>query len=185
MTKVKHLTSVSKAMQHYGKPVYYQKGNTDFKGLMRKQEIPFVELPYLPNDVVFYRHNHEDKYAVIVTNSSRAQDVSDSPVEQEVYITNAIPLDMDWDLLIEDCRYQMQNNPPMEMDTKAKLILDIACDQVLCGIQELAENPELLSESVVSKVRGEIAFMGYRMEDLKTMDHHDIDQKVWDAIVNE
>ena len=90
---------------------------------------------------------------------------------------------MDWDLLIVDCKSQMQGNPPIEMDTKAKLILDVACDRVLCGIQDLTENPELLTESLVSKVCDEIVFMGYRMEDLKIMDHHDVDQKVWDAIV--
>lgn len=174
MTKVKQLTSVSKTMQHYGKPVFYQKGNTDFKGLLRRQEIPFIEVPDLWNDVVFYNHNHKDKYAVIVC---------DNPREQEVYITSTIPLDMDWDLLIVDCKSQMQGNPPIEMDAKAKLILDVACDRVLCGIQDLTENPELLTESLVSKVCDEIVFMGYRMEDLKIMDHHDVDQKVWDAIV--
>ena len=90
---------------------------------------------------------------------------------------------MDWDLLIADCKSQMQGNPPIEMDTKAKLILDVACDQVLCGIQDLTENPELLTDDTVSSIQMELNSMGYKMKDLKLMDHHDIDQKVWDALV--
>ena len=174
MTKVKRMISASMTVQHYGKSVFYQKGNTDFKGLLRRQEIPFIEIPILWNDVVFYNHNHKDKYAVIV---------SDSPREQEVYITSAIPLDMDWDLLIADCKSQMQGNPPIEMDTKAKLILDVACDQVLCGIQELAENPELLTDDIVSSIQMRFNSMGYKIKDLKLMDHHDIDPKIWSTIV--
>ena len=77
----------------------------------------------------------------------------------------------------------MQGNPPIEMDTKAKLILDVACDQVLCGIQDLTENPELLTDDTVSSIQMELNSMGYKMKDLKLMDHHDIDQKVWDALV--
>ena len=173
-TKVKQLTSVSRSMQHYGRYVFYQKGNMDFKGLLRRQEIPFTELPDLWHDIVFYRYNHGDKYAVIISDDLR---------EQEVYITNAIPLDMSWDLLVEDCRSQMRGNHPMEMDTKAKLILDVACNQVICGIRGLMDSPELLTDSNVCAIRMAIDSMGYKVKDLEEMDHHDIDLKIWNTII--
>ena len=50
-------------------------------------------------------------------------------------------------------------------------------------VQDLTENPELLTDDTVSSIQMELNSMGYKMKDLKLMDHHDIDQKVWDALV--
>ena len=47
---------------------------------------------------------------------------------ENVYITDSIPLDMNWDLLVKDCEAQKSGKAPMEMVTKAKLIVDKACN---------------------------------------------------------
>lgn len=171
MTKVKQLTSVSKSMQHYGRSVFYQQGNIDFKGSLRRQEIPFVELPDLQHDVVFYRYNHGDKYAVIKSDESG----------ETVYLTCSIPLDLNWDALIRDCDGQLQGELPMEMVTKAKLILDRACLDATEESDDLFDTPKAPR---IEDIRMAIVKQGYSIKELSTMQHYDVDSEFWKLIIN-
>ena len=152
------------AFKHYDRVVYCQTIEGHFKDLLRSEGVNYTELPVLDQDVIYYKRGlKKEAYALIKSGEY-----------ENVYITDSIPLDMNWDLLVKDCE------APMEMVTKAKLIVDKACNDATKSTDDLFEVPEKPDAAAIMVA---LAGMGYGIGDLKKMDHHDIDDDFWKKLV--
>lgn len=161
-----------KVLTHYGKTVYYQTSKIPFKTVLQENKVAYIDLPILGVNVVQYTADEGELYALICRIGEH---------EEEIYITNSIPLDLDWAELRKDCKGQLNGEAPTELITKARLILDLAYATVEPdGPADLFDSTPFPSPEAV---RLEIAKLGYTMDDLKDMNHHDIDPKVWKEIV--
>lgn len=151
------------AFKHYDKIVYCQTiEGGHFKELLKSEKVDYIELPVLDQDVVYYKRGlKKEAYALIKSGEY-----------EDVYITDSIPLDMNWDLLVKDCEAQKSGKAPMEMVTKAKMIVDKACINATKSTDDLLEVPK---KPDTTAIRVALAGMGYGIDDLKQMDHHDID----------
>lgn len=158
------------AFKHYDRVVYCQTIEGHFKDLLRSEGVNYTELPVLDQDVIYYKRGlKKEAYALIKSGEY-----------ENVYITDSIPLDMNWDLLVKDCEAQKSGKAPMEMVTKAKLIVDKACNDATKSTDDLFEVPEKPDAAAIMVA---LAGMGYGIGDLKKMDHHDIDDDFWKKLV--
>lgn len=159
------------AFKHYDKIVYCQTiEGGHFKELLKSEKVDYIELPVLDQDVVYYKRGlKKEAYALIKSGEY-----------EDVYITDSIPLDMKWDLLVKDCEAQKSGKAPMEMVTKAKMIVDKACINATKCTDDLLEVPK---KPDTTAIRVALAGMGYGIDDLKQMDHHDIDDDFWKKLV--
>ena len=81
------------AFKHYDRVVYCQTIEGHFKDLLRSEGVNYTELPVLDQDVIYYKRGlKKEAYALIKSGEY-----------ENVYITDSIPLDMNWDLLVKDC----------------------------------------------------------------------------------
>ena len=151
------------AFKHYDRVVYCQTiEGRHFKDLLRSEGVNYTELPVLDQDIIYYKKDlKKEVYALIKSGEY-----------EDVYITASIPLDMNWNLLVKDCEAQKSGKPPMEMVTKAKMIVDKACNDATKSTDDLFEVPK---KPDAAAIRVALAGMGYGIDDLKQMDHHDID----------
>lgn len=98
-----------------------------FKDFLKSEKVNYIELPILDQDVVYYKRGlKKEAYALIKSGEY-----------ENVYITDSIPLDMNWDLLVKDCEAQKSGKAPMEMVTKAKRIVDKACNDATKSTDDL------------------------------------------------
>ena len=155
-----------KELTHYGRKVTYQVISTFFKEDLRKAGLDYIEAPNLDHDIVFYKWNGQDRYAVIKQGDGF----------ESVYVTDAFPLDADWELLLRDCQDQMEGKEPMEMKTKAKTILDEACGNAAEACQGKEIDFFDPKEPTALDVKLALARLGYNVKEIKKMDHHDVDQ---------
>ena len=159
---------------HYNEEVIYQQlADTSFKEELKKNDIDYMELPILDSDVITYIKDGKRKYACIVVNNTAETYI------ENVYITDQMPLDMNWENLVLDCKGQRNGEPPMEMETKAKVICDKAEEMALaeakCGFWEIPEvDPKIFRMALIS--------LGYNLDDIYEMDHHDIDEEFLDRM---
>ena len=159
------------AFKHYDRVVYCQTiEGRHFKDLLRSEGVNYTELPVLDQDIIYYKKDlKKEVYALIKSGEY-----------EDVYITASIPLDMNWNLLVKDCEAQKSGKPPMEMVTKAKIIVDKACNDATKSTDDLFEVPK---KPDAAAIRVALAGMGYGIDDLKQMDHHDIDDDFWKKLV--
>ena len=159
------------AFKHYDRVVYCQTiEGRHFKDLLRSEGVNYTELPVLDQDIICYKKDlKKEVYALIKSGEY-----------EDVYITASIPLDMNWNLLVKDCEAQKSGKPPMEMVTKAKMIVDKACNDATKSTDDLFEVPK---KPDAAAIRVALAGMGYGIDDLKQMDHHDIDDDLWKKLV--
>ena len=159
------------AFKHYDRVVYCQTiEGGHFKDLLRSEGVNYTELPVLDQDIIYYKKDlKKEVYALIKSGEY-----------EDVYITASIPLDMNWNLLVKDCEAQKSGKPPMEMVTKAKMIVDKACNDATKSTDDLFEVPK---KPDAAAIRVALAGMGYGIDDLKQMDHHDIDDDFWKKLV--
>lgn len=121
------------AFKHYDRVVYCQTiEGGHFKDLLRSEGVNYTELPVLDQDIIYYKKDlKKEVYALIKSGEY-----------EDVYITASIPLDMNWNLLVKDCEAQKSGKPPMEMVTKAKMIVDKACNDATKSTDDLFEVPK-------------------------------------------
>ena len=159
-------------LTHYGKKVTYQIVETPFRKFLRQNGIEYFDLPILDADVIQYYKEEEIRYALTRKMGE----------DEAVYITDSIPLDMDWGALLRDCRGQLDGAAPEEMATKAKRIIDKATAAAWPDTPDLfAPSPE----PTIQDVAIEIVRLGYDLNELQVMDHHDIDPEYWDQLMKE
>lgn len=155
-----------KKYTHYGVEVVCQQLiDTNFKSKMKKEGVKCTELPILKNEVLVCEKDGVVKYACIIR-----ENAPDTCIEN-VYITTSIPLDMSWEKLVLDCQAQQSGAAPMQIKTKAKLICEEAEKMAMNQEEGNWFNvPELNSRDFTTA----LAAMGYDIDDIMDMDHHDI-----------
>lgn len=164
---------------HYGVEVIYQQLiDISFKEQLKGANIHYTELPILENDVVTYVVDGIKKYACIVH-----KDSPDTYVEN-VYITTEIPLDMQWENLILDCEDQKAGEAPMNLKTKAKVILQKAIKMAKENDNQEDFNWFMPTEDPKPEaIKLALAAMGYDVDMILSMDHHDIDKDFLNALI--
>lgn len=165
---------------HYGIEVIYQvidtfKGN--FRQTLKENGIEWVDLPILNPNVITYVKDGVRRYACI----------EELPEQSEgIYITESIPLDMDWQKLIDDCDHQERGDAPMEMKTKAKVICEKAEALAYAAALEnrKEDDPFMMAttEYTVEDLKCAFIALGYSVDDILGMDHHDVDEEFLDGI---
>lgn len=162
-----------KKYTHYGIEVIYQVidtfKNSNFRQALKENGIEWVDLPILEPDVLTYIKDGVRRYACI----------EECPEDTEaVYITESIPLDMDWKKLIDDCNHQGRGKEPMQMKTKAKVICEKAEEMAYkSAIENCAEkDPFMMAMTEYNSEDLKCAFiaLGYSREDILNMDHCDV-----------
>ena len=112
-----------KQFEHYGVPVTYQcLENRSFKEELEKRGIKYIELPLLDYTVLKYEFENNTRYALVV--SSFFIDT----YYDDVYITERIPDDMNWENMATDVSGQKSGKPPMKMKTKKDVVYEKARD---------------------------------------------------------
>lgn len=160
-----------KEFKHYGKSVYKQVIDKDFRSVLRDNNIQYIDLPLLNVDVIKYEKDGITKYAVI-----RDLIVPEEFVEA-VYITESIPDDCNWESLVEDVDAQEHGEEPALMSTKLKHILDMAENMA----REKSDDDfmSLMSGGVSTEELGwALISMGYNKDKISTMDTSDVDKSL-------
>lgn len=163
-----------KIYKHYGKDVVFQQlQDKQFIDVLRENNIEHTELPILDYRVLLYHKRTEDYYAIIIPINA---------VEvylENVYITKEIPLDMNWGNLVEDINNQRNGEIPMTLKTKAKLLCEKAEKLVL---ESENNNDDDFFSSLGTEInpayfRQALITLGYSIEEIMEMDHHDINEE--------
>lgn len=156
---------------HYGKEVIYQQlVDESFRMVLKKNGIKYIDIPILENDVLMYEKDGKTRYVCIVTGNA-----PDAYIEN-TYMTTDIPVDMNWNNLLLDCQGQKNGEKPMELKTKAKLICEKAEEMAMEKAAENIENIFELPELDPREFRLALIAMGYSLDEIKEMDHSDIDE---------
>lgn len=154
---------------HYGAEVTVQSLAHSFEDDLKKEGIEYVELPLLENKVLRYCYNGKKRYAYI-TYPNVAEEYAEN-----VYITEEIPDDMNWDNIERDYRAQMDGEEPMLLATRARVLYDaaykMACDNPVKepdGFLAWMQGP--------SKKELDLALitLGTSLQELREADHHDV-----------
>lgn len=170
-----------KKYTHYGVEVVYQVIDTfkknNFRQTLEENKIEWVDLPILKPDVLTYVKDGVRRYACIV----------ECPEYLEaIYITESIPLDMDFEKLIDDCDRQSRGEEPMEMKTKAKLICEKAEALAYASAVENRKEDDpfiaAMTEYTSEDLKCAFISLGYSREDILNMDHHDVDEEFLDRL---
>ena len=163
-----------KTFMHYGKEVIWQQAyGGEFRKHLKNEGTSFVDLPILGSDVLMYSKDGRTRYACI-----KSVNAPDECLE-DIYITFDIPLDMSWENLINDCDSQRHGEPPMVLPTKARLICDAA-------VKMIKDNSEFsfFKDPEISPADFKLALinLGYRLDDILSMDHHDVSNDFLEAM---
>ena len=157
-----------KKLTHYGQEVIYQQLlDTGFRDALRKKGIDYTDLPIVDDDVLMYTMDGITKYVCIVKGNS-----PDTYVEN-TYMTTQIPVDMSWDNLVDDCKGQLQGEDPMPLKTK----VNILCESALQIAREASPDTDIFSAFPAVNARDfnfALTSLGYALDDIMEMDHHDI-----------
>lgn len=159
-------------MKHYGVNVTVQYRD-NFRIDLKEAGISYTELPILEPDVLSYEYHGQQMFAVI------------KPCEEseKIYLTGQIPLDMSWENLIKDCDAQSSGSEPMELHTKAYVLLQSAIK-----VARDAKNHEdsftftPLVEPTAREISEALISVGATAERILEMDHHDIDDSLLDEL---
>lgn len=168
-----------KTYKHYGKDVVFQQlQDMRFINALKENHVEYKELPILDYRVLLYSKDMENKYAVIVPVNAVETYL------ENVYITTEIPQDMSWENLIEDINNQRNGEKPMELKTKAKLLCEKAEKLVLENQTNEDYFNSLDTEIDPGLFRMALTTLGYTIEDVLEMDHHDIDEEYLKGFLN-
>lgn len=152
--------------KHYGQEVVYQfLEEGSFIDHLEKNGVEYTELPIMEDRVVCYAIDGRKKYAYMTGAAFRS-----------VYITEEIPLDMSWENIAADHQAQRDGEEPMVMKTKALALIERAVtattkEPEVTSILEMA-----LPEPDFDEIKSYLFFaLGYEVEDILKMEHHDVD----------
>lgn len=167
-----------KILQHYGIDVVFQIIEENFRDVLHNADIQYDELPILDVDVIRYVKDGMTKYACIG---------QEKEGYRCVYITEQIPDDLDFKLLMEDIDNQVRHGVPMEKESKLdKLICKVINDLAdIMAAEEPLEDffssgiKEPTIKDIVAAFKVEYAARAYRIDDLKNMEHSDIDPEFY------
>ncbi len=156
--------------KHYGVDSLYQTLRHPFEEDLKKNNINYVFLP-LTEKVIKYNVEKKVRYAYITYPNVHPEE----GYIENVYITEAIPDDMNWEKLKEDYELQRQGKQPMKIPTRTRILYDKAIEM---ANDERETNPQdfLNWLEPPSKADIDVALMhlGSSLEELRGSDHHDV-----------
>lgn len=112
---------MKKEFSHYGiniKVVYLHDGN--FEKQLNDEGICYTFLPLIKEKVIKFKKDGIKYYAYCVP-----IEMDEDPYE-EIFLTTEIPDDMNWQRIREDFFSQLDNNDPMLIKTRARVLYDEA-----------------------------------------------------------
>ncbi len=154
--------------EHYGTTIRFSI-TYDFRQDLVGNGIGFHQIPVLDVDVIRYTTSGSPLYACI-------KKIEEGEM---VYITTAIPEDLDFALLIKDVDNQrLYNAEPMKMKTKLKKMIDLSTDFLITTNKKPNEE-NFFSLPVEPNIK-DVAFQvyrdfGYSKRDIMWMENYDID----------
>lgn len=172
-----------KVLQHYGVDVVFQILEENFRDVLYNANIQYEELPLLDVDVIRYVKDGTTKYACIG---------HEDEGYRCVYITEHIPDDLDFKLLMEDIDNQVRHGVPMEKESKlhkliCKVINDItdtmAAEEPLDNFFDSGIKDPTIKD-IVAAFKVEYAAHAYRLDDLKNMEHSNIDPEFFQEFLH-
>ena len=168
---------------HYGVNVYFlvlREG--DFINGLQKSQIKYFELPYIEKmkteRIIVYIDNktNKRKFVAIVPCGS-----PEKPIEK-VYITAEVPIDGNWNKLISDIDAQRNGNPPMEVESRLHMILDILLEEMTNEKYDpyVEMSP---AEPDFTHLKIGLNAYGYNVARLDQVNAHDVDQDLLKKIM--
>lgn len=168
-----------KTFKHYGINVTHQIVETEFYQTLLKNNIPYTEPACSPDlNLYVYSIDGVTKYAVV-----KPLNIPDDYAEA-VYITTSIPVDLDFNRLVQDVESQNDGALPMHPKTKLKLVLDTILSQIDNDAKPFAAKADLLSdEEIISQTVIALADYGYNKHKLIHSAHDDINTDFYSKLV--
>lgn len=176
---------------HYGNPVRFRR-TENFRLFLKNEGIEYVDLPIMAKhgfekvSVISYNYKNQKRYAVLSSWEYGSY--------EDCFIIDCIPDDCDFGRLIDDVLGQADGRPPMEMRTKASMLLKLACDNAEKKLMEIEIKNNTLFENMIygrenddefyTTVRYELIYLGYSIETLEKMDHHDVNESFFNNVKN-
>lgn len=156
---------------HYGVDSLYQTINHPFENDLKKQGIKYIELPLLKEKVLKYTYEGKVKYAYIVYPNTHPEE----GYIEEVYITERIPDDMNWNNLVKDLELQRDENKEMSLPTKARILWDEA-ENIVSKIKNAESNnfQEWIKSVTKKEMNDALISLGSSLEELENSDYHDV-----------
>ena len=163
---------------HYNQIVRMFRKDSSFTDVLMENQLTYEELPIIDADVVRFLYNNKIVYAC---SKSLA-------VGNIIYFTEVYPADADWESLITDIHNQSQfNKEPMAKPSKAGVIIKSATESMRKYIpidsEMKRDSLRIFTETELSLVKDMISKMGYSVEELKKMDHHDVDESMLKLLI--
>lgn len=156
---------------HYGKEVTVQTLDHCFADDLETNGIAYIELPIVQHKIYKYKYQGKERYALVTY-----PNVPDAYFEN-VYITDSIPDDMDWEKLVYDCVCQSHGEEPAAFPTRARVLYDKACSMVYENDRHKDDKTFLdwISwKPDASEIDLALSALGSSLEELFISDHHDV-----------
>lgn len=160
--------------KHYGIEVSHQRIGRKFEDCLKEKGIRYIELPLLEDKVLRYEYEGKRRYAYIAPANGREEYL------ENVCITSEIPEDLSWSNIELDYRIQREKESPMLLPSRARVLYD-AAKELVRKEQKPTSIMELLTP--VDKRELKLALLnayGVSWEELKEMDHYDLDDSELD-----
>lgn len=171
-------------LTHYGNKVTYGACAESFINILEHNNIEFTELPLLDNLVITFNYDGEKKYALI-TGRKHQQEY------EHVFITNAIPDDMDWKKLEIDCSHQIRGGEPEQMNSRFSLAVEKAHNKALDeldenideGIHFQSEGENIPEDKLYKTIYRYLVNYGYDVNRIKKINTGDVDHEFNEKIL--
>lgn len=160
--------------KHYGVNVTVQYCE-NFRKSLNEANISYTDLPIIEPTVLTYFLEGKQRYAVVNPYGEG---------DEKVYLTSQIPLDMNWQNLIDDCDWQSNGDEPMTLHTRAYLLIKKAINLAL-DYKSKQEDFDFFAPSQdpsADEIRLGLSSIGTFLEDVLQMDHHDVDPDIWNKL---
>lgn len=167
-----------KKYMHYGIEVVYQTTDRSFKQYLKDNNIEYIDLPIIEN-VIKYDKNGISKYACIV-------ECGIEDYEERIYITEQVPLDMNWQNLINDIDSQINGEDPARMETKAHMLCRLVEDIIWKSGNDDFSLDDMSAQDEIDPLdfRLTLRTLGYEVEELLEMDCSDVDTEELERMKN-
>lgn len=155
-----------KKFLHYGKEIIVQWGEESFIYTLKRKGVKYTELPIIIPEaknsyVIKYEFEGKEKYAYIIPGTEM----------EIIYIMEQIPDDCDFYKIAIDEMCQSKGEEPMRMKTRAKMMAEIAIQNV-----DSRKDPFIDFEEDYGEIYKELIMIGCPIWEIEEMDHHDISE---------
>lgn len=155
-----------KKFLHYGKEIMVQWGEESFVYTLKRKGVKYTELPILIPEVknsyvIKYEFEGKEKYAYIIPGTEL----------ETIYTMEQIPDDCDFRKVAIDEMCQSKGEEPMRMKTRARMMAEIAIQNV-----DSRKDPFADFEEDYDAIYKELIMIGCPIWEIEEMDRHDISE---------